>query len=199
MNLRKLSLGATLAGLVIGAVSSPAGAAEYKIDGGNSAVVFKVMNREVAFVYGRFNHLSGTITTDKVRKPTRMSFNVEIKARSVDSNNKKRDKHLKGADFLNTKSFPTITFESKQSRKLENDQWELTGELNLHGVKKELTIIFQQTGFKKMDRDTYLLGGEANFTVKRSDFGMDYMIPGIGDEVAVMVSIEAECKVIPSG
>ena len=199
MNLRKLSPCAAFAGLVIGAVSSPAGAAEYKIDGGNSAVVFKVMNREVAYVYGRFNHLSGTITTDKVRKPTRMSFHVEIKARSVDSNNKKRDKHLKGADFLNTKSFKTITFESKQSRKLEDDKWELTGELNLHGVKKALTIIFQQTGFKKMDRDTYLLGGEANFTLKRSDFGMDYMIPGIADEVAVMVSIEAECKVIPSG
>lgn len=183
--------------MLTGSVMSEA-AVTYEIDPAHSTVIFKVKNREVSYVYGRFNTISGTIVTDTLRKPSKIEINAEVQAKSVDTNDKKRDRDLKSADFLKVSKNPTITFKTKDAKRLDENRFELTGDLTLLGVTKELTVIFEMTGKKKIEL-TYRLGGEVTFTIKRTDFGMDHMIPEIADEITIIVSLEGVLLIPPSG
>ncbi|MGB2986202.1 MAG: YceI family protein [Phycisphaerae bacterium] len=189
---------ATLTAFVVAGGAGRAAAAEYKIDPDHSTVIFKVKSRDVSYVYGRFNSITGTIVVDNLRKPSKLEFNVEIKAKSLDTNNKERDRELKGADFFNTAKKPLITFKTKAVKKLEENMFEITGELSLLGITKELTVIFEQIGLKKVNM-TFRLGGQSTFTIKRSDFGMTHMLSEIADEVTVIANIEGGYVIPPSG
>lgn len=200
MNSGKVVTATLLVSLLTGGLTvRAAGLQEYVIDSEHSAVIFKVKNRDITFIYGRFKIVSGTISANRRRNPTRIEIKAEVKAQSVDSNSKSRDRHIKGKEFFNTSKFKVISFESKESKKLEDNKFELTGELTLLGKTLPLTVIFEVTGSKSLDRGQYRMGGQTTFTIKRSDFGMDAMIPGIADEVTVIVSLEAERKVAPAG
>ena len=196
----KQFLVATLAALVVaGGAKSAVAAAEYKIDPAQSTVIFKVKNRDISHVYGRFNSVSGLIKVNELRNPSEFDFTVEIRSKSLDTNDKKRDKKLKGPDFFNASAYPKITFVGKTGKKLKDKKFELTGKLDILGAKKDLTVIFQLTGVKRIKRGEYRLGGESTFTVKRSDLGMSFMLPEIADEVTIMVNIEAFVKLRPAG
>ena len=182
----------------VACVSRPAVAAEFTVDPVHSNVIFKIKNRDVSYVYGRFNDISGTITTDKPQNPTSVEVKVELDAKSVDTNSKERDAKLKDTDFLNTKKNAKITFEGKTTKQLEGGKFELKGELNLHGVKKELSVILEQTGSKRVG-PAFRFGAQCTFTIKRSDYGMDTNLADIADEVTVMVNIEGEYKLPPIG
>lgn len=181
------------------ATGSAMGAGHYVIDPEQSTVIIKVKNRDVSFVYGRFNDISGTINVDRLSDPGKLDITVEIKSKSFDTNNKKRDRHVAGPEFLNAKKHPTINFKGRSVKKLEDGKFELQGKLTLLGVSKDLTVIFQQTGLVKISRTEYRLGGEVTFTIKRSEFGMDQMIPDVADEVTVIVNLEGICTLHPAG
>lgn len=191
-------LAAALGAFVLtGGVESQA-APTYEIDPDHSSVIFKVKNRDIVFVYGRFNTISGTIVTDILRKPSKLEITAEVEAKSIDTNVTKRDRHLKGGEFFNVSKYSSITFKTKDSKKLEDDRFELVGELTMLGVTKEITVIFEPTGTGKAEM-AFQLGGHITFTIKRSDFGMDAMIPDIADEVTVFVSLEGKYDIPPSG
>src|ERR1700722_19623241 len=84
---------------------------DYTIDTAHSGVVFKISHSELDWVFGRFNEFSGEFTIDP-SDPSKSSFTMKIKPDSVDTNNAKRDGHLKSPDFFNTKQFPTMGFTS---------------------------------------------------------------------------------------
>ncbi len=196
----KECLMAMLGALVVaGGAKSAAAAAEYEIDPVHSTVIFKVKHRDVSHVYGRFNVVSGLIRVNRLRDPSEFNFTVEIQSNSLDTNDKKRDKALKGPDFFNASTYPKIIFEGKTVKQLEDKKFELTGKLGFLGAKKDLTVIFQLTGVKRVKRGEYRLGGESTFTIKRSDIGMAHMLPEIADEVTIMVNIEAIAKLRPIG
>ncbi len=176
-----------------------AAAMEYQIDGVHSSVVFKVKNRDISHVVGFFKKISGTISVDRPINPEQVMINAELAVKSIDTNDKKRDRHLTSPDFLDRAKYAKISFKTKQSKMLESNRFELTGELDLLGVKKEITVLFELTGLKKTEQFTHRIGGQANFTIKRSDFGMNHMIPEIADEVTIMVNVEGERTVVPSG
>jgi len=161
----------------------------YKIDPVQSTVIFKVMNRGVSHVYGRFNYVAGRLLFDE-HDPSAFRAYVTIKTESLDTNNRKRDHHLKGPDFFNAKQFRTMNFETKRSRKIDENKIELTGELAVHGKTRSLTVVFEITGAKQVSPGEFRIGGETTFKIKRSDFGMSFGIPGIGDEVTIMVNLE---------
>ncbi len=165
----------------------------YKIDPIQSTVIFKVMNRGVSHVYGRFNNVSGRLLFDD-RDPSAFRAYVTIKSESLDTNNRKRDHHLKGPDFFNAKQFRTMTSETKESNKIDEDTIELTGDLTVHGKTRSTTIVFEITGAKQIAPGVYRVGGETTFKIKRSDFGMSFGFPGIGDEVTFMVNLEGQRK-----
>ena len=176
----------TLGSLAAYSVRAPA-ADSYQVDPIHSSMVFRVKHMGATNFYGRFNNITGSFTLDD--DPSKNSFQVQIQTESVDTAVKKRDDHLKSPDFFNTKQFPTITFKSTQVKKAGGDALDVTGDLTLHGVTKSVTAKVTKTGTGKFGGRS-LAGVEANLTIKRSDFGMNFMLEGIGDEVRITVSLE---------
>ena len=174
------------------ALAAPVFAADnYKIDSEHATIIFKVEHYGVGNAYGRFNDPTGTVVLDKA-DPSKSSFTFEVKTENVDTDNEKRDAHLKSPDFFDAKQFPTITFKSK-SVKADGDKFQVTGDLTLHGVTKEIVVPITKTGEKDTGRAGYRTGWEANVSIKRSDFGMTYGLEqgSIGDQVDLVISFEA--------
>lgn len=173
---------------------------EHEIDPEHSTVIFKVKNRGVSYVFGRFKGISGTVKLDHPSKPKTLEFDVEVKASGVFTNSKKRDRDLAGKKFFNTSMYRKITFKSKACKPLEEEgMYEITGDLMLLGKTKELTVVFHLIGTLRESGSQNRIGGEATFTVKRSDFGMTNMLDSIDDEVTLMVNVEAVSKMLPAG
>jgi polyisoprenoid-binding protein YceI len=73
---------------------------------------------------------------------------------------------------------------------VSEDTYEVAGDLALHGVTRPLTVKVQRTGSGKDPWGGFRIGFETTFTIKRSDFGMNFMMEGVGDEVRIILSIE---------
>ena len=172
---------------MLACAAAPSFAADsYTIDGAHSFVMFQINHLGIGEAYGRFNEISGKYKVDD-GAPSSLSF--EINAESVDSADEGRDKHLKSPDFFNTKQFPVIKFTSKEIKK-HGDHFEVSGELMMLGVTKPLSFKVKHVGEGKDPWGNFRTGWHSEFTVKRSDFGMSYMLEGLGDEVSLVVSIE---------
>lgn len=162
----------------------------FKIDPVHSFVTFKVRHMNVSNAYGEFKDLKGSLVYDK-DNVANSKFEVEIDANSLDTKNPKRDQHSKSPDFLNVKQFPTITYKSDSVKKLSDDEFEMTGQLTLHGVTKPLTSKLKKLGEATDPKGVHRIGGESTFTIKRSDFGMTGMMNALGDDITVTIAVEA--------
>jgi polyisoprenoid-binding protein YceI len=160
----------------------------FKIDPVHSSVVFSVTHLGVSNFYGRFNDVSGTVVLDKA-DPSKSSVELTIPVESVDTHYEKRDQHLKGPDFFNAKQFPVMTFKSKKVES-SGDTYNVTGDFTLHGVTKPLTLEVKKVGEGKGPEGEIRAGGETHFTIKRSDYGMNFMQGPVGDEINIVVSLE---------
>jgi polyisoprenoid-binding protein YceI len=159
----------------------------FKIDPVHSSVVFSVMYLGVSNFYGRFNDVSGTVVLDKA-DPSKSSVELTIPVESVDTHNEKRDQVLRSPDFFNAKQFPVMTFKSKQVES-SGDTYKVTGDFTLHGVTKPLTLEIKKGGEGKGMEGEIRGGGETHFTIKRSDYGMNFMQGQLGDEINIVVSL----------
>ena len=162
-------------------------AGEYAIDSGHTSVMFKVDHLGYSKLIGRFNDIKGNIVVAK-----KSMLNVEIKASSIDTNHAKRDAHLTSPDFFNAKQFPVIRFTSPLT--LNEKKMELKGELELLGVTKPITLSLTKGKEGKDPWGLYRIGYNADLTLKRSDFGMNFMEGGIGDDIEISISLEAVKK-----
>ena len=160
-----------------------------KVDPVHSTLLFKVKHFGAGNFYGRFNDISGTFTLDP-KDPGKSTVEVQVKADSIDTANEKRNQHLKGPDFFNVKQFPLISFKGKTVKKTSDSAYEATGDLTLHGVTKEVKIRVEHVGSGKDPQGTQRAGFEATFKLKRSDFGMNFMVGPLGDEVQIIASLE---------
>lgn len=187
-----IRLGVLGFGLAISAVTAPqARADEYAIDPVHSSVSFKAQHMGISWVHGRFNTFSGTINFDKA-DPSKASFELSIKTDSVDSGNKGRDAHLANADFFDAKQFANITFKSTSVKAVKGG-YEVEGDFTMHGTTKK--IKFTLEGGKEAEmRGMKKIGFFCDLTLKRTDYGMDKMLEGIGDEVKVSIGLEGNKK-----
>ena len=83
-----------------------------------------------------------------------------------------------------------VSFKSKSFTRVSQDVYEVTGDLALLGVTRPLTVKIQRTGDGKDPWGGFRIGFETTFTIRRSDFGMNFMMGGVGDEVRIIISIE---------
>ncbi len=182
----------------VSAVSTTTQAATYSIDAVHSAVFFGIAHGGgVGKFYGRFNEIKGTFKFDE-SSPENSTFSISIPLESVDTNNAKRDEHVRSPDFFNVKQFPTATFKSTKVSHVEGDTFKVTGDFSLHGETKPITATLKWRGTGEM-RGTPIAGFEARFEFKRTDFGMTtYAAPdgsdtgGLGNTVEVFVGVEAK-------
>lgn len=149
----------------------------YKIDNAHTAALFSVTHLKTSNTRGRFNKISGTFSDGAI--------SIEIDVSSLDTNDAKRDKHLRGPDFFNAKQFPKMTFKSTA---WSGDS--LKGKLTIHGVTKSVTVTTKKIGEGKDPWGGFRRGYDVNFTIKRSDFGMSHMLGAVSDEVKISFSIE---------
>jgi polyisoprenoid-binding protein YceI len=167
-------------------------AADYEIDGMHSGVNFKIAHAGISWVYGRFDSFSGGFSLDP-KNPAAASFAMSIKADSIDTNNKKRDEHLSSPDFFNVKQFPAMEFKSTAVKPVD-DGYQVTGDFTMHGVTKPITLVLKGGRSAEFPPGTKRTGFVTQFTLKRSDFGIDKFKEMLGDEVYIDVSFEATQK-----
>jgi len=173
--------------LVIFSVSAYA-AETYKLDPAHTSVVYRVKYSGVTFVYGRFNGPTGTFVYDDA-SPSKSSIEMQVDANNIDTAVEKRDNHLKSPDFFNAAEYPMVTFSSTSVKKIDSDTYQVTGNLTLLGKTRKLTVNAKQTGSGKDPWGNFRRGFETSFTIKRSDFGMNFMLGGVSDEVGLTVSV----------
>jgi polyisoprenoid-binding protein YceI len=168
----------------------PVAAQTYQVDPVHSSLVFRVKHMNTAYVYGMFTSMKGTVVVDEAN-PARSSINIEVDADSVNTNNQQRDNHLRSPDFFNTRQFPTITFKSTEIRRVNANTVQVRGDLTMRGVTRPITANVTLTGKGKNAQGRDIIGFETTFTIRRSEFGIRYGLPGLGDDVRVTLSIEA--------
>jgi polyisoprenoid-binding protein YceI len=189
-----LAIALATAGLALSAASfaapTPAPAGNYKIDPAHSGAFFEVGHMGgVSRFMGRFKDIGGDLVLDT---PEKSKINVAIKTDSIDSNFEALDKHLKSPDFFNAVQFPTLSFASTGVKLDANGEGTVAGNLTLHGVTKPVTFKLRQIGSGKGMKGEQRVGYVALGTIKRTDFGMTYGVPGAAtDEVDLRIGIEA--------
>lgn len=167
---------------------APRGEHDWTVDAGHSSVVFRVKHANASWFQGTFDKIEGTVTFDPA-KPEATSVKLTIPVDSVDTNDQKRDAHLKNKDFFNSKENPEITFVSGKVAK-KGEMLEVTGELAMAGKSQTVTIPVEFTGTGEFYGKR--AGFMTTFTVKRSDFGMTYGVgeKSLGDEVTLQIALE---------
>jgi polyisoprenoid-binding protein YceI len=193
MKTRLLTLALALAPL-----AATAAVENYTIDSLHAFPNFWVEHFGLSQIHGRFDRMTGKFSLDKQAKIG--SVELAIATNSINTGDsvkgnrpQSRDDHLKSADFFNAAEFPQMTFKSTKVNFNGELPGSVEGTFTLLGVSKPVTLTFErfncgQHPFTKKDR----CGGNAVGKIKRSDFGMKYGIPAMGDEIALNISFEGD-------
>ncbi|KAA1057132.1 YceI family protein [Azospirillum argentinense] len=189
--MKRLLATAALSALVALPMTVQAAPVAYKLDPAHTAVVFIVDHLGFSKAVGSFNTVAGELAFDK-DAADKSSLSVTIDTASIDTNHAKRDEHLKSPDFFNVKEFPKLTFKSTKIEKTGDKTGKLHGDLTLLGVTKPvvLDVTFNKDGVSPASKQE-TVGFSARGTIKRSDFGMKYGVPNIGDDIQIIIESEA--------
>jgi polyisoprenoid-binding protein YceI len=167
----------------------------YNIDKAHSEATFQVRHL-LTKVRGRFSDFAGTIQYDEAR-PENSVVEFTIQATSIDTSEKDRDTHLRSADFFEVEKFQTLTFQSRSIARKGTNQFNLTGDLTLHGVTRQVSLDVEFLGKAKDPWGNERIAFEAETTVNRKDFGLHWnaaLETGgflVGDEVKISLSVQA--------
>jgi polyisoprenoid-binding protein YceI len=185
--------GALALGVLPALAPAAAAADRFAIDTAHSNIVFLINHLGYSNMIGQFQEFGGEFSFDE-NDPGGASLEVTIKADSVDTDHQKRDDHLRSPDFFNAAEFPEVTFVSTKAEPTGDNTGRISGDFTLLGVTKPVTL---DTTFNKKAphplpayNGVLVAGFSARTKIKRSDFGMTYAIPGVGDEVTLLIEAE---------
>jgi polyisoprenoid-binding protein YceI len=197
-NLRFLAVLSCL--VLVASAAAPAGQADtYVIDPNHSTVGFVVQHMVISKVRGRFGQYTAEIQYAPADKPALGSVQATIQAGSIDTDNDKRDGHLRSADFFDAEKFPTLTFESTKVE-LTSQGLQVAGKLTMHGVTHEVVLATKINGPIKDMSGKSRLGVEGRTTISRKDFGLTWnkaLETGgvvVGDNVEIEIQAEFVAK-----
>ena len=168
----------------------------WSLDKAHSSVGFSVRHLVISKTTGKFDDFTGTIVFDG-KNFAAASVELTVQMASVDTDDEKRDEHLRSADFFETEKFPTMDFKSKKVTKGEGDAFTITGDLTIKGVTKEVTFDCQFPGVVNDPWGNTKAGFSAMTQINRQDFGVTWSksLDGgglvVGDDVDVMIEVEA--------
>jgi len=177
-----------LLSIVLMAMSFSLFAEKLAVDKSHSEVQFSVSHMVVSKTKGEFSEFDATVV---VKDDKLMSVKATIPVESIDTDNKKRDDHLKSADFFNVKKYPTITFEST---KVEDGK--LTGNLTIMDTTKEVVLDLKFLGPVKNPWGKLVYGLNLDGEIDRKDFGLTWnktLETGgllVGETVKITISVE---------
>ena len=162
----------------------------YTVDPAHTFPHFSISHLGFSTLQGRFDKTSGKIMLDRAARTG--SVDIAIDATSVSTGFAKRDEHLKSPDFFNAAEFPSITYKSSAVKFKGDTPASVEGNLTLLGVTKPVTLTIDafNCGANPMNKKEEC-GAAASTQFKRSDFGMKFGLPGVGDDIKLVFEIEA--------
>ena len=186
-----------IAALLAMPVSAFAAPESYTIDPYHTFPNFTVDHLGVSTLYGRFDKTTGKVTIDRAAKTGSIDLSIDTASVTTGDMDKTggrrpRDEHLRTADFFNVAEFPKATFKASKFTFSGDNPSGIEGDLTLVGVTKPLTLTLDR--FKcnpASGNNKERCGGNATGKFKRTDFGMKFGVPNIGDEITLIVEFEA--------
>lgn len=188
---------ALLGALVLAAPLAATAAPEtYVLDPYHTYPNFAVDHLGVSTMRGRFDKSRGTFTIDTAAKTGAVELVIDTASITTGDSDKgsrarKRDEHLRNADFFNVAEFPEMTYRSTVVKFNGDAPAEVQGQLTLLGVSKPLTLkIARWTCKANPFSKKPMCGGNASGSFKRTDFGMKYGVPNVGDDIQLFIEFE---------
>lgn len=162
----------------------------WSIDPNHTWPRFELNHLGFSTQFGRFDKTDGKIVLDTAAKTG--SIDIKVDTASINMGLEKWNTHLKSADFFNVEKFPAMYFKSSKLKFDGDKVIGADGELTLLGVTRpvSLTVNAFRCGNHPMNKRA-MCGADVTTSIKRSDFGMSYGLPGIGDEVKITIPLEA--------
>lgn len=185
----------TIAAVLFTLNAATAQTTSWQIDPVHSSITFGVDYMVLTEVTGNFSDFGGTLQQHG-GDFTKSKVNVSIKTSSINTENEKRDGHLRSPDFFDAQKFPEITFASKSFEKQTANEYQIMGDLTMHGVTKPVVISAKYTGQAKDPWGNTRQGFKGTTTINRADFGIKYnsvLETGsllIGENVDVTLNIQ---------
>lgn len=165
----------------------------WTIDSAHSGVEFQIRHLSVSNVHGSFSKVTGTVLLD-ANDITHSSVEAKIDASTVNTNDVKRDEHLKSPDFFDVQKYPLLTFKSTKFVK-NNGKVQMIGDLTLGGQTKPVTLDVDGPAAPQKGMGGKTVSGfSATGTLSRKDFnfGQKYGEPVLGDNVKFTIDIEID-------
>jgi len=175
---------------------APAPPQTYTLDNAHSEVIFRVRHLGISTVSGRFRDFDATVTLDPARLAT-LQTRATIQAASINTENERRDNHLKSADFFDVAQFPTLTFESRRVRSVRGRRFLIDGTLTMHGVARPITLAAEYIGSVRDGQGNEKIGFTATGRLNREAYGMTWnraIEAGgvlVSKEVEIQLNVEA--------
>lgn len=172
------------------------GTTTWQIDPAHTQVDFSVKHMMFAKVRGSFEAVEGALRFDP-DNVDESSVRVEIDAGSINTGQEDRDAHLRSADFLDVEEYPTITFESRNVVGLGGDRYDVTGDLSIHGVTREVTLEATLGGVGTDPWGNERCAFSASTKIDRRDYGLTWnqaLETGgilVGEHVNISIDVQA--------
>jgi polyisoprenoid-binding protein YceI len=168
--------------------------AKFVIDDEHFSMNFEIMHIGYAPVMGMFQEVEGSFVYDEETGEL-SEGQLVFQADSIFTNHKRRDDHLREADFLDASEYENITFTVTGFERTGDNTGVVTGDLTLLGETRpvDLNVTLNKAAEYPITHEEYTLGLTAETTIKRSDWGMTYGLEGdlVGDEVKLRFGFEA--------
>ena len=147
--------------------------AAWNLDKAHSEIEFKVKHMMISNVKGYFHDFDVTVN-GSAEDLTQAQVDVEIKTASVNTKSESRDEHLRGADFFNADAYPIIRFTTTEIKKIDDDEFELTGDLTIKDVTRPASFIAEFGGLAKDPWGNQKVGYTVNGKINRQEFGLTW-------------------------
>ena len=165
----------------------------WRVDPVHSSVEFQVKHLGIATVKGQFKEFEGTLEV----RPGDASAYGTVNVASVDTREPQRDDHLRSADFFDAENFPQITFRSVNVRPLDEDSFEIEGDLTIHGVTKRVSLNAALEGRETDPQGNERVGLSVSGQINRSEYDMKFNAAlgsgnlVVSDKVKIVLEISA--------
>lgn len=195
-NMKKLIIAASLLLAVSTAQATPpVGSTTWNLDNSHSSVKFSVKHLVISEAEGNFKIFNGTLTSPNADfNNAQVSFNVDVN--SINTDNEKRDAHLKGDDFFNAEKYPAMKFTSTSFKKIKGNAYVLEGNLTIRDVTKRVKFAVVYGGTVKDPWGNIKTGFKATGKINRKDFGLKWSATTeaggavVGEEVSMVINVE---------
>ena len=170
-------------------------AGTYALDPGHTSVEFVARHLMISKVRGQFTDVSGSITV--ADRPEDSKVEATIATASVNSGEPARDEHLRGADFFDVATYPTITFRSTAVDHVDDEHWKVTGDLTVRDVTRPVVLDVEFEGATATPFGDNRIGFSASAELDREDFGLTWNVAletggvVVGKKVKLEFAVEA--------